>query len=135
MSRNLDNQPDSPNPYAPPSAAIELPPIATNVPELRLFFRWEKLRTFYNTVLVVETQLSFLLYPPPLPWPELVSWLVILAVLANVAFCLGPVLDGYANWLGLGGLVTSLVIFVLGTIVAALLAYETLVNFGDLPSF
>jgi hypothetical protein len=133
MSRNFDDFTDPMNPYAPPSSSIQqLPRIDSGKPEFLLFFRWEKLRLLYNAILGVESIVSLVAYPPPQPPAEVVFWLVILAGLANLCFCLGPVLDGYAHWIGLRSRVTSMVIFTVGTVFSAFVAYFVLLNFQDL---
>jgi len=76
----------------------------------------------YNAVLVVET-VGLLLLSGTSFWADLVAVAIIGAFVCNFFFLLGPVLDGYCQWIfrsrnkGYG-----LAIFVLGTLFSALLA-------------
>jgi hypothetical protein len=131
MSHHFDDLADPLNPYAAPSASVKVLSPHGEKPELHLFFRWEKLRLIYNAILGLETIAFFVIRSPSQSLPEVIFWLVILAFLANLCFCLGMVLNGYTEWMGLESRVTSWVIFVLGTIFAVLVAFGVLVNFDE----
>jgi hypothetical protein len=134
MPRDLDDLPNPLNPYSPPASPIQASKGEVSVPEFLLFFRWEKLRLLYNAVLGFETIGTLAFHPSKQPPVEVITWLILLAGLANLCFCLGPVLDGYAHWMGLRSRATSLSIFGLGTLFAMLLAGIALMNL-DGPMF
>ena len=63
--------------------------------------KWEKYRLIYNGILVVETvvlaiALLFSGMPPSIELPVLA---VFGAIACNFFFLLGPVLDGYCQWI------------------------------------
>jgi hypothetical protein len=135
MSRDIHFIPDDSNPYAPPSSAIqERATKPDDSSEFRHFLRWEKLRLFYNAILLIETFLILMSFSPKARLLSSIFPCLGLAFLANVCFCLGPVLDGYARWIGLRhGIVTGL-IFVLGTLLAILLTFIAVLSVID-PEF
>jgi hypothetical protein len=109
------------NPYAAP--AIDEPlPLAKDKPgeptAREVFLAWEKLRLIYNAILA---GLSLFLGLPRLGDPDF--WFILFegALIANVCFCLGPVLEGYAALVGVLRRGVRMLLFVLGTSLAALL--------------
>src|SRR4051812_765664 len=59
---------------------------------MEVFFAWEKLRVAYNVILVAVTVVKLLNTKD--------DWGLQPLVMANVAFCVGPVAEGYLCWLG-----------------------------------
>ncbi len=97
---------------------------ATRSLDLGLFLTWEKLRVAYNAILGLETIMVLLVDRPRDVSPgSLLPSLVVCLIAANVCFCIGPVLDGFARLIGLRHRVITGVIFVSGTIVSLFLAY------------
>ena len=93
--------------------------------------KWEKYRLIYNGILVVETVLLavlFLLFFG-MPSIELPVVVVLGAVACNFFFLLGPVLDGYCQWIFKSkNRVFGQVVLVLGTLFSALLAFGTVLG-------
>ena len=93
--------------------------------------KWEKYRLIYNGILVVETvvlaiALLFSGMPPSIELPVLA---VFGAIACNFFFLLGPVLDGYCQWIFKSrDRVFGLIVLVLGTLFSALLAAGTVVG-------
>ena len=93
--------------------------------------KWEKYRLIYNGILVVETvvlaiALLFLGMPPSIELPVLA---IFGAIACNFFFLLGPVLDGYCQWIFRSrDRVFGLIVLVLGTLFSALLAAGTVVG-------
>ena len=94
--------------------------------------KWEKYRLIYNGILVVETvvlTLLVLLFSGMLPSIELPVLAVFGAIASNFFFLLGPVLDGYCQWIFKSrDRVFGLVVLVLGTLFSALLAAGTVLG-------
>jgi len=112
------------NPYASPSTSDEKTVASADFRDV--FFGWERLRVVYNGVLV---SLTLLCGVGSLADPKFWSTAVFGAILTNVCFCLGPVLEGYATWL-MGRQVTWLrwCLFLLGQSLAAGLACTVVLN-------
>ena len=93
--------------------------------------KWEKYRLIYNGILVVETVLLavlFLLFFG-MPSIELPVVVVLGAVACNFFFLLGPVLDGYCQWIFKSkNRVFGQVVLVLGTLFSALLVFGTVLG-------
>ena len=94
--------------------------------------KWEKYRLIYNGILVVETvalTLLGLFFSSKLPSPDLAVVAVFGAIACNFFFLLGPVLDGYCQWIFKSrDRVFGLVVLVLGTLFSALLAAGTVLG-------
>ncbi|WP_435009754.1 hypothetical protein P12x_001000 [Tundrisphaera lichenicola] len=126
---------DEPNLYAPPSASIGGPVSESEVFDLRLFFRWEKLRLAYNGILAVETAVLLVIMPPPRSTlASLPLTLAFCCLMANACFCVGPVLDGYARWIGSNQRYVTLTLFITGMILACglTLGVVLLLNYPNL---
>jgi hypothetical protein len=111
------------SPYDPLSMEFQAPTKGPQTFEFELFLRWEKLRLLYNAILFVEAALLLL----PLTAPEervgvVLVTLPILCLLANIGFCVGPVVNGYFALAGHRDWPPTVVLFVLGTMLAMLLA-------------
>ena len=125
------NATDDENPYRTPKA-IEP---ATSEPERddsspkyeslgRVLVTWEKLRVIYNVIGAVPTALLAVIFP------EALGELVACAVLANLCYCLGPLVDCYLTWFGIRHNGVTGILFVLGTGVMLVLALGAGVSFG-----
>lgn len=122
------------NPFAPPLTAGDaaLPP-----PDLRpILYQWEKMRLVYNGVLGVWVLLlgsltlgSLTLGEVPLT-PSLLEELVLCAVIANLCYFAGPLLDVYAAVFLRTQVRMIKVLFPLGTVLAMLLAVVYWVGFA-----
>lgn len=116
------------NPYESPaisstSAIVPVPAIAEILPA------WERLRVYYNIILLLESvALLLLLYG--MGGPRGLAWLEMClagAVAANVCFCAGPCAEFYLCRLGLGGRTMRLMLFWAGTALSLLLVIAVLV--------
>jgi hypothetical protein len=90
-----------------------------------VFFAWERLRVGYNAVLLGFGVGWLLLFGPPthlLFWPRLLEE----AVIANLAFCAGPVAEGYLCWVGFPRRPARYTLFAAGTALAGGLALASL---------
>ncbi|MBN2023472.1 MAG: hypothetical protein JW809_11850 [Pirellulales bacterium] len=116
----------SANPYQPPlGAAGEIEPSdpaeARYARVGRVMVAWEKLRILYNAILAVVVALA-----GGLAWakwgqrPRL-GTLVMGAIMANLWYCAGHVIDGYLSWFGLRSPVVTWLLFGFGTLLAMLL--------------
>lgn len=130
MSRDIRFLPDDSNPYAAPSAPARPSTDRPGAVGLELFLRWEKLRVLYNAILGVETLVLLGTIRPSVKGgtPALLEWLAVLCFAANVCYCVGPVLDGYAHLIGLRGRSVTGVLFGLGTSFSILLALAAIVS-------
>jgi hypothetical protein len=135
--------PETVNPYrAPESTPGEEDWIAPADPAMlrrerkyaaigRVMVTWEKLRVVYNATLgltVIAVGVTLIGVSSGGVWVFRVATLG--AVVANVCFCAGPVVDGYLTWLGFRSPIITGVLFVAGTSLAMLLALTILLNPG-----
>ena len=77
---------------------------------------WEKLRLLYNAIGFIPTLLIALVVRAH-PFE-----LVVCVFVANLCFCLGPLVDGYLTWFGFRQRAVTVILFVLGTLLMLLLA-------------
>ncbi len=82
----------------------------------RVMVTWEKLRVLYNLMGAVPTLLIAFWLPVSL------KRLLLVALFANMCFCLGPLVDGYLTWFGIRHPAVTWILFVLGTLTMLLLA-------------
>lgn len=82
----------------------------------RVIVTWEKLRLLYNGIGLLPTVLIVIVAGSH-PF-EIAGC----AFLANLCFCLGPLVDGYLTWFGFRHRAVTVVLFVLGTFLMLLLA-------------
>jgi hypothetical protein len=89
-----------------------------------LLARWERLRVLYNAALTAEV-LIFLAADGAwtLRQGRFWSFLIFSCVMANVCFCVGPVVDGYIHRLGSRGSGSTWVLFSLGVGFSMVLAF------------
>ena len=116
-----------------PAVTDAAPPTSDEVLDfIAIAKKWEKYRLIYNGILVVETvvlTLLVLLFSGILPSIELPVLAVFGAIASNFFFLLGPVLDGYCQWIFKSrDRVFGLVVLVLGTLFSALLAAGTVLG-------
>ena len=121
------------NPYSSP-LEIEMPKPITqreNVVDFaEIIRRWEWFRILYNLALLLVTLVVAAIvgaFRVPL---ILLETAVVGAVFANVLFFYGPVADGYLQWMGFRHPAIGKLIFVLGTVLAMLLAATTVASLG-----
>lgn len=89
-----------------------------------VFLAWEQLRVVYNVALLLATGIGVVMGPDDLLTDRtFLRHLPRAAVLANVAFCVGPVAEGYLAWMGAPRRATRAVVFTLGSLFAMLLAW------------
>ena len=113
-----------------PAVTDAAPPTSDEVLDfIAIAKKWEKYRLIYNGILVVETvvlTLLVLLFSGILSSIELPVLAVFGAIASNFFFLLGPVLDGYFQWIfNSRNSVFGLVVLVLGTLFSAVLAAGT----------
>ena len=123
------------NPFqAPIKSVVKNKPVLGNSEVLdfiSLAKKWEKYRVIYNAVLVFETVgLSLLLLLVGVPfWADVIGLAIIGAFVCNFFFLLGPVLDGYCQWIFKSrNQAYGLAILILGTLFSALLAAGTVLG-------
>ena len=124
------------NPFQAPiksTAKDSASPVSGEVLDFVVIARkWEKYRLIYNGILVVETVLLtvlLLLFSGMLPSIELPVLAVLGAVACNFFFLLGPVLDGYCQWIFKSrNRVFGLIVLVLGTLFSAMMAAVTVIG-------
>jgi cytochrome c oxidase subunit IV len=88
-----------------------------------VFLAWERMRLAYNAVLGFVV---VLLAGSDLFDPAFYGFLLRAAVLANVCFCLGPVIEGYLSLLGVDRRAARWFVFLPGLLLACLLALAAL---------
>jgi hypothetical protein len=119
---------DDDNPYAAPLAMLKRASPSPEATYLGLFLSWEKLRLVYNSVLAVETMTLLQVFPPRRANTTTMVLMAIACVAANVCFCVGPVLNGYAHWIGFRHPAVRIGIFLGGMLLACLLAAMVVIN-------
>ena len=91
-----------------------------------VFLAWERLRVIY--VLVLAVVVVILLGPSGLMNVRLLFRLLEGAVVANVLFFAGPVVETYVQWLGFGHIWLRWALFLSGTLLSVLLAFGVLLS-------
>lgn len=125
------------NPFAAPSQPVT--PVETSgtsqaAPESlgliakRTFIVWEKLRFAYIAILAIVTVVA-LMYCGPIHQHNIDFWAAIVfgAVVANLCYFLGPIVETYLTWLGFPSKAVRLAIFSAGTIFAGILAFFSVI--------
>lgn len=84
-----------------------------------IILKWEKLRILYNVILALILILSA---GPAMGWHffhpvVLLIWLIG-AVLANLCFLTGPLVESYIAWLGFRSRAVTAVLFVVGVLIS-----------------
>ena len=88
-----------------------------------VFLAWERLRVLYNLVLAVFV---LLVGHDRIGQQGFVAFIGVNAVLANVCFSIGPVIEGYAALVGVPRAVSRRIVMAAGTIVGCGLAKVSL---------
>ena len=86
----------------------------------KVFLDWEKLRIVYIIILALITLL--LIGPAGFSKLRLFRLIIDGAIVANVAFCAGPILETYIRWLGYDRTWPRWIMFGSGTLVSIILA-------------
>lgn len=89
----------------------------------RTFLAWEKLRLVFIVILGL---LVIVVAGPNLRQAKTLVLIIEGAVVANVCYFAGPIVESYARWLGYQGKWLRRVLFTLGTILVMLLAIASL---------
>lgn len=133
---NLKNPYLSPRPTDSDAAALvaESPTETLGSIAKQTFFAWEKLRLIYVAILGVETILIGLTGDGAAWDPGF--WLIVIlcAMVANVCFFAGPILETYVRWLGFPTKALRWVLFIAGTLFTGLLAMVCLVELLPTPN-
>lgn len=87
----------------------------------RTFIVWERLRLFYIGMLVVVTVVAYEVFGPS-EVLDLIRLILGGSFVANLAFFAGPSLDTYLRWLGYERSWPRWTMFILGTLLASVLA-------------
>jgi hypothetical protein len=120
----------SDNPYTSPSLnnclanqLVEAPPTLGEVAR-NTFLVWEKLRLVYVSVLVAVVVFIAVLDSNSFRQHFRVFMQTVLggAVIANLCYFAGPMVETYVTWLGYRGQWLRIVLFALGTLFSSLLA-------------
>ncbi len=106
----------SPDRSAGPEHADEFRSRSTFEEIGRVMVTWEKLRLIYNGIGLFPTLI--LVFGAATSPVEIAGC----AFVANVCYCLGPVLEGYLVWFGVRSRVATAILFLLGTMVMLVLA-------------
>lgn len=122
------------NPYAPPTTESSVnDPGSTSPPSLTAiargtFLAWEKLRLVYIGVLsAIVFLMASLNYSAGLSAQfRFFEKCIVGAVIANLCYFAGPVLETYVTWLGYRGRGLRIVLFVFGTLFSSILAFGLL---------
>src|SRR5262245_8984192 len=114
------------NPYAaPPLIESDSPDPAARaqlVTALAPFVAWERLRIWYNVILAVVVVATALPLRPLWFGGRLLTSCIEGAILANICFCVGLVAESYLRIVGWWRAWHRLTLFILGTLLAAILA-------------
>jgi hypothetical protein len=112
------------NPYASPINEA----VKTKSRKLQGYFdfgvvirRWEKLRLYYNGILVVIVlAASLILCPQKLLSIEYCAALILGGIVSNVCFFAGPALEGYGTYFKIWNPVMSYMLFAAGLLLTAI---------------
>ncbi|MEM6470514.1 MAG: hypothetical protein AAF802_13240 [Planctomycetota bacterium] len=123
----METKPSS-NPYSAPT--VELKSHSVSVDFSSIIRRWERLRLFYNAVLVsIVLMVTLVAFPQHTVVPGYWVSLVIGGTVANLCFMTGPAIEGYGMYFGLWNPVMTTMLFFLGLGFTALLACLSIANF------
>lgn len=115
------------NPYAVPVAEVSTTPIEVDFADV--IRRWEKARFVYNGVLVFFTIIFTSVYPSRFLDLDYWASVFIGAILANLCYFAGPVIEGYGRYFRIWQPIYMKVLFVVGLSFASLLAVLFIVTY------
>ena len=116
------------NPYKSPLEVSEAGTDRTNKP-LEIMAAWERLRLWYNAVLAGEVfVLMFTGWFSMNVMSREIGTIVAGAFWANVCFCTGHVIEYYFGLIGVRGRKVRIGIFIVGTLIAMLLALVVILH-------
>ncbi len=128
--------PEDSNPFRSPSPEQEAssagqPKSSTGIVDFRnIIVVWERLRLFYNGLLVVYVlAITFALRRQLLSAPDFWGVLLICAFVANVCFFIGPAIEGYARYFFGWHIILSILLFLAGLLFTALAASGMVVEY------
>src|SRR5262245_33357895 len=109
------------NPYAAPQPIAADRPLAMDA-SLAPFLAWERLRIWFNTILVLVVVVSVLPHRELWFSYRLNYYCIEGAILANICFCVGLVAESYLRIVGWWQDYQRWALFLMGTLLAAFLA-------------
>ncbi len=83
-----------------------------------IFLKWERLRLFYNLILLIIFLVFMIGKIETFRNPALVIVWFFEAIGANICFFAAPITESYAYWLGVKGRRVTIVLFVCGILVS-----------------
>ena len=93
--------------------------------------KWEKLRLLYNALLIPWTLLTIMIWQPNgVGDPHFMADVIAGGLIANISFCLGPVLEMYLVYLGANTSAARIVLFGVGTAFTALAALIAILTYS-----
>jgi hypothetical protein len=95
-----------------------------------VFLAWERLRLFYNAILLVVVVCYF-----GLETLFIVPFALLPALLANLCFCAGPVAEWYLYLLGMPRRSARWLVFVLGTLLSVVVTLAAAAEFARMMGF
>ncbi|WP_182865674.1 hypothetical protein [Stieleria mannarensis] len=124
----MENETTS-NPYTAPTAS----PSSTTTDSVDfapIIRRWERLRLYYNAILVPAVLLLTLVgFPHHASARGYWEMLVVGGVFANLCFLAGPTIEGYGTYFRLWNSAMTMLLFLAGLGFTALLAIGSIVSF------
>ena len=96
-----------------------------------IFLGWEKLRLIYIGVLVVASVFAALMHNGLIHTFDFLACAIFGAVVTNVCYFAGPIVEAYLTWLKLKPLKLRIGLFVVGTIFSTVLAMLAVYNLAD----
>ena len=92
--------------------------------------KWEKLRLLYNALLVPWTLINIVAWRPQgVGEPHFMADVIAGGLIANISFCLGPVLEMYLVYLGANARAARSWLFTIGTAFTALAALIAILTY------
>jgi len=89
----------------------------------RIFLAWERLRILYIALLAL---LTLVLAGTQIFEPEMLALVVGGAIVSNVCYFAGPIVETYITWLGYDGKRIRWLLFAGGTLMTAMVAYMSI---------
>ena len=115
------------NPYAAPIS------VASNVPSVdfaTIIRRWERLRIYYNAILISFVLLvTFIFFPGHTSDVSFWARVAVAGLLANLCFLTGPAIEGYGTHFGFWNGVMTMALFLAGLGLSTFLTIACLAAF------